>query len=101
MQPELEVDVRLLAMVAKSVDAAAATLAAAVAAAGSGLAPPASSAAAAAARVAEQGWLGELRRVQQDTEMFAADLAVAGKSYLASDQDSAHELRMVGTEGPR
>lgn len=101
MQPRMDVDVRLLESVTKSVEAAAATLGAAVSAAGSGLAPPPGSTAATAARAVEEGWLAELRRAQQETATFAAELTAAGEQYLATDQAGGHELWMAGTEGPR
>jgi uncharacterized protein YukE len=101
MQPELDVDERLLQSVAKSVDDAAATLQTTVQAAGSGLAPPPGSAAAAAARTVEQRWLADLGRLQRETEAFAADLVVSAKSYQATDRLSAADLRAAGNGAPR
>ncbi|MFI5496159.1 type VII secretion target [Actinoplanes sp. NPDC051859] len=102
MQPELEVDARLLHSIAAKVEEAATALRLAEQAAGSGLAPPPQpgSAAAAAAQSVAQSWSTDLRQLHRELDALAVNLTGAAKDYQATDQAGARALRDAGKSRP-
>ncbi|GGR52256.1 hypothetical protein GCM10010168_83800 [Actinoplanes ianthinogenes] len=77
---------------------AAATMKNAVKAAGSGLAPaprPVSTATT-AAQAAQKAWLADLRRLTGQADEYGTSLITSARTYRATDQSNAHELRSSG-----